>query len=557
MNNNYTGSQFHSSQILSTSEAPRVVRKASTCIFVGAMSLYVSTLIPSHWITKVSTMAIASSMVYICVRLDKLERLLSPYEAIAHQQSTAAYQGWLNHAMKPPAREVAIAEMQKAPPSHPVLRALFRLKLECDLVQELQSPSFVRTMVKPINCKASQVLSTGQELQLDLGLDVPPVVSIFKGAIAIDTPRADRQVAKFADYWKKSGKFEAAIGVDINNKLVSVDLAEPESCHALGAGMSGSGKSVFLQAFLLSLLLERSPSECQLLICDAKRVTFNRHFSSCPHLMKPIVSEPSDAIIYLQMMVDEMETRYRTFEKMGVENIEQYNSRASKLLARIIFMFDEYGDLLDASTKAQKDEIENLIIRLGQKARAAGINVIVFTQRPKKAVTPRLRANCPVRVLLAVADADDSESVTGNKLVDGSQLLGRGDLFFKGDRLQSLLPDEADFCKLLTSADVPTIADNSIADTIKPDLDELSARQHVVSTSAQMSASQQLSAQMSAIVEYAKKQDEFVSARQIQSNVRMFRDASVKDIRSYFQWLSENNYGVVRGDVDNLEFSAN
>jgi hypothetical protein len=212
MNNNYTGSQFHSSQILSTSEAPRVVRKASTCIFVGAMSLYVSTLIPSHWITKVSTMAIASSMVYICVRLDKLERLLSPYEAIAHQQSTAAYQGWLNHAMKPPAREVAIAEMQKAPPSHPVLRALFRLKLECDLVQELQSPSFVRTMVKPINCKASQVLSTGQELQLDLGLDVPPVVSIFKGAIAIDTPRADRQVAKFADYWKKSGKFEAAIG---------------------------------------------------------------------------------------------------------------------------------------------------------------------------------------------------------------------------------------------------------------------------------------------------------------------------------------------------------
>jgi uncharacterized protein YegL len=104
---------------------------------------------------------------------------------------------------------------------------------------------------------------------------------------------------------------------------------------------------------------------------------------------------------------------------------------------------------------------------------------------------------------------------------------------------------------------VPTIADNSIADTIKPDLDELSARQHVVSTSAQMSASQQLSAQMSAIVEYAKKQDEFVSARQIQSNVRMFRDASVKDIRSYFQWLSENNYGVVRGDVDNLEFSAN
>jgi DNA segregation ATPase FtsK/SpoIIIE-like protein len=468
--------------------------------------------------------------------------------------------------MKPPAREVAISEPLKALPSHPVLRALFRLKLECDLVQELQSPSFVRTLVKPINCKASQILSSGQELHLELGLDVPPVVSISKGAIAIDTPRSDRQVAKFSDYWERSGKFEAAIGVDINNKLVSVDLSEPESCHVLGAGTTGSGKSVFLQALLLSLFLGRSPSECQLLICDAKRVTFKR-FQNCPHLIAPIMSDVADAITYLDLMVDEMESRYLAFEKMGVENIDQYNSHSSKLMPRIVFLFDEFGDLWDsAASKTERDKLENPIIRLGQKARAAGIHLIVFTQRPKKVVTPRLRANCPVRILMTVADADDSESITGNKSVDGSQLIGRGDLFFNGDRLQSLLPDESDFAKLqLTQIDSPVDKPIDTIDKLT-EIDELTRVDSPnypqklanpdVNESVNLSIVN-LSIPLKSILDYAKKQDKFVSASQIKAGVRLFRDTSVAEIRSYFQWLADKGYGVVKGDLENLEFSVN
>jgi hypothetical protein len=561
----YTNSQFHTSQVVATTESPRVIRKASTCVFVGAMLLYGSTVLPSHWLTKLSSMAIASGLVFVSHRLDKLESLLSPYQAIAHQQSIAKYQEWLSHSMKPPAREVVVSEV-KAPPLHPVLRALFRLKLECDLVKELQSPSFVRTLVKPINCKASQLIGTGQELQLELGLDLPPVISIKSGAIAIDTPRPDRQVAKFGDYWKKSGKFEAAIGVDVNNKLISVDLSEPESCHILGAGTTGSGKSVFLQALLLSLFLGRSPSECQLLICDAKRVTFKR-FQNCPHLIAPIMSDIADAITHLDLMVEEMEARYRAFEKMGVENIDQYNSRSSKLMPRIIFLFDEFGDLWDsASSKAERDNLENPIIRLGQKARAAGIHLIVFTQRPKKVVTPRLRANCPVRVLMTVADAEDSESITGNKLVDGSQLIGRGDLFFNSDRLQSLLPDESDFAKLqLTPVD--TTIDKSI-DTIDK-LTEIDELTRVDSPSHPQKPANpdvndavnpsivNLSKPLEAIFDYAKKQDSFISASQVKAGIRLFRDTSVTEIRSYFQWLADKGYGVVRGDAENLEFSVN
>jgi hypothetical protein len=556
----YTSNQFHTSQVVAHTETPRVIRKASTCVFFGAMTLCVSTLIPSHPVAKLSSMAIATGLVYVSRRMDKLEKFLSGYEEIAHQQSTAAYQQWLAHSMKPPAKEVTVSEV-KAPPHHPVLRALFRLKLECDLVQELQSPSFVRTLVKPINCKASQVLSSSQELHLELGLTVPPVISIFKGSIAIDTPRTDRQVAKFADYWKRSGKFEAAIGVDINNKLISVDLSEPESCHVLGAGTTGSGKSVFLQALLLSLFLGRSPSECQLLICDAKRVTFKR-FANCPHLIAPIMSDITEAITYLGLMVDEMESRYLAFEKMGVENIDQYNSRSPKLMPRIIFLFDEFGDLWDsARTKADRDNLENPIIRLGQKARAAGIHLIVFTQRPKKVVTPRLRANCPVRVLMTVADAEDSESITGNKSVDGSQLIGRGDLFFNGDRLQSLLPDESDFAKLLIadSADIPQNQPQSSANQQSAqiaDIQSLSQSAPADSSSANQQSSAPLSAPLSAIIDYARKKDEWISARQVQAGIAIFKTAKADEIRSYFQWLADKGYGVVRGEADNLEFSV-
>ncbi|HBC43165.1 MAG TPA: hypothetical protein DCZ88_15090, partial [Pseudanabaena sp.] len=302
----FTSDKFHTSQAIQVTESQRIIRKASNCIFVGAMSLYVSTLIPSHWLQKLATMSVASGLVYVSLRLDKLENLTKPYEAIAHQQSAASYQSWLNYAMQPPKKEAQVTqEIVKPIPTHPILKALYGLKLECDFVQELRSPSFIRTLIKPTNCKVSQVLATGQELQLELGLEVPPVMSISKGAIAIDTPRHDRQLAKFTDYWQKSPKFEAAIGVDINNRLVSIDLSQPESCHVLGAGTTGSGKSVFLQCFLLSLLLARPASELGLLICDAKRVSFQR-FKDCANLIAPIMSQPDEAIDWLEQMVNEM-----------------------------------------------------------------------------------------------------------------------------------------------------------------------------------------------------------------------------------------------------------
>jgi len=311
---------FHPAQLTYVIESRRTAKYGNITTFALGISACVVCLLPSHWSLKVSNLAIASGLFITSYKLEKLQKWGEDYRHANNHESIKGYAQHLNSSFAPPRKEIAIAEIAKPIPTHPILKALYGLKLECDFVQELRSPSFIRTLIKPTNCKASQVLSTGQELQLELGLELPPVISISKGAIAIDTPRHDRQSAKFADYWQPSSRFEVAIGVDVNNRLISIDLSQPESCHLLGCGTTGSGKSVFLQSLLLSLLLERSVTDLQLLICDAKRVTFQA-FKDCSHLIAPIMSQPNEAIEYLEQMVDEMEKRYKMFERLAVENI--------------------------------------------------------------------------------------------------------------------------------------------------------------------------------------------------------------------------------------------
>ena len=261
------------------------------------------------------------------------------------------------------------------------------------------------------------------------------------------------------------------------------------------------------------------------------------------------MSQPDEAIDWLEQMVNEMEKRYKMFERLAVENIEGFNQRSSEKLPRILFLFDEFGDLWDSCTKIQVEKLENLIIRLGQKARAAGIHLVVFTQRPKKVVSPRLRSNCPARVLLTVADSADSEAILGNKSFDGSQLLGRGDLFFNGDRLQALLANDSDFDKLTNGNNLQNPAQNT-------DLDTPSIVSTLVNSSIAVNSASTLSTPLIKILEYAKEKDCFITASQVKSGIRLFRDSPVGEIRSYFQWLADHQHGIVRGEADTLEFSA-
>jgi S-DNA-T family DNA segregation ATPase FtsK/SpoIIIE len=429
-------------------------------------------------------------------------------------------------------------------PSHPILRALYNQKLECDFAGELKSPSFVRTLVKPTNCTASKVLGIGKELHLELALDSPPIISISKGAIAIDTPRSDRQIARFSDYWKPSQKVEAAIGVDINNKLVSIDLSHPETCHILAAGTTGSGKSVWLQSLLLSLLIGRSPQEFLVVICDPKRVSFFA-FEDCANLLIPIIHTPEEVILIGRWLIAEMMRRYALFAEYKVENIDQYNAMVSKSeqLPRIFFLNDEYGDLKsacgeDKEGKAQWAEIMNINIRLGQMARASGISEGIVTQKAVDVIDKKIRSNLPARALLKVLEEGDTECLLGKVSYDGRDLLGRGDLFFNGDRLQSLLCEPSDFAKLTKGDPV-----YSLDDLAEPSNTITVKSSEIVDTPK----SQITAPTLKAIINYLDGR-EWVRDNLISQSITEFKVAKtpIAEVQCYLQYLEVQGYVETR-----------
>lgn len=457
---------FHVSQVALVLIVQRYSHYGSLSSSFIAFMLFLSIPFQSNDFAKGFIFVSQLAATATCFKLSRLNQTLSSesHESVINR----AHQGYSNHleyAYAPPKRDVVVMEQTKPMPSHPVLRSLYSQKLECELMGELKSPSFVRTLVKPINCTASKVLGIGKELQLDLALDSPPIMSINKGAIAIDTPRSDRQIAKFSDYWKPSQKVEAAIGVGINNNLVSIDLSHPETCHILAAGTTGSGKSVWLQSLLLSLLIGRSPQELLVVICDPKRVSFFA-FEDCANLLIPIIHTPEEVILIGRWLIAEMMRRYEMFAEYKVENIDQYNTKVSpsERLPRIFFLNDEYGDLKsacgdDKEGKAMWSEIMNINIRLGQMARASGISEGIVTQKAVDVIDKKIRSNLPARVLLKVLEEGDTECLLGKQSYDGRDLLGRGDLFFNGDRLQSLLCEPSDFAKLSKGNPVYSLED--------------------------------------------------------------------------------------------------
>lgn len=478
--------------------------------------------------------------------LSHMRKQFSEAANLSHYQATQSLGLHLQTAYAPSKNTSVLPTISepiappKVEPFHPVLKALFKHDLECELVSELKSPSFVRTLIKPTNCTASKVLRIGEELQLDLALNAPPIMSIRGGAIAIDTPRSDRQIAKFADYWKPSSKIEAAIGVDINNRLITIDLSNPETCHILAAGTTGSGKSVWLQSLLLSLLIGRSPQELQVVICDVKQVSFFA-FKDCANLLVPILTTPKEVIEVGNWIIQNMENRYKCFAEYEAENIDQYNAIVSKSeqLPRILFLLDEYGDLKSACTKKESDEIEAINIRIGEKARASGIIQAIVTQRALKVITPRIRANCPARVLLKVAEKGDTESILGDVSYDGRNLLGRGDLFFDGDRLQSLLCEPSDFAKLTKGRPVYDPEDLS---------DPKTATVSVKSESiAEPISDEELSPMYQKIVNFLDGR-EWVRDNYIKQSIFEFKqkDAPLEDIQSYLKDLQRLEYVETR-----------
>ncbi|OKH55978.1 cell division protein FtsK [Calothrix sp. HK-06] len=308
------------------------------------------------------------------------------------------------------------------------------------------APAFIRVKLKPqLGVKVNALLKLTADLQVQMGLASPPLIAPQAGYVSIDLPRTQRQVAKFKDYVESqilpaNAAVKIAIGVDLEGKLLEADLSDPNTCHFLIGGTTGSGKSEFLRALLLSLLVRHSPQHLKIVLVDPKRVTFPE-FEGMKWLYSPVVKDGDTAIELMENLVGEMEKRYKLFEKTGCNDLSSYNQRSQTPLPRIVCIFDEYADFM--AEKELRKALEQSIKRLGAMARAAGIHLIIATQRPEAGVvTPIIRSNLPGRVALKTASEADSMIILGGKQNSAAYLLGKGDLLYQTGaylhRLQSL-----------------------------------------------------------------------------------------------------------------------
>jgi DNA segregation ATPase FtsK/SpoIIIE-like protein len=213
-------------------------------------------------------------------------------------------------------------------------------------------------------------------------------------------------------------------GKSISGDYISADLSEFP--HLLVSGSTGSGKSIFMHGLIMSLIMRNRPEDLKLVVVDPKRVEMGK-YKDLPHLLCPIIKEPSQAKVCFQKLIDEMERRYTLFELSGVSNIRQFNSEYAPeagfaKLPFIVVVVDEYADLVDTCK-----DIGDGVVRLAQKARAAGIHLVIATQRPSvQVITGVIKANLPVRVALSVSSATDSMTILGQG--GAEDLAGHGDM---------------------------------------------------------------------------------------------------------------------------------
>ena len=317
--------------------------------------------------------------------------------------------------------------------------------------------------------KTSRVIGLSDDIARSMSaVSVRAAVVPGRNAIGIELPNARRErvylreLLAAADYEKSAGRLALALGKDIAGLPVIADLARMP--HLLIAGTTGSGKSVAVNTMILSLLYRLRPDECKFIMIDPKMLELSA-YDGIPHLLTPVVTDPGKAVVALKWTVREMETRYRELSKLGVRNISGYNQRLAeaatkgeelkrtvqtgfdsetgdpifedqrlelKPLPHIVVVVDEMADLMLLAGK----EIEGAVQRLSQMARAAGIHLIMATQRPSvDVITGTIKANFPTRISFQVTSKIDSRTILGEQ--GAEQLLGAGDMLYmaSGGRL--------------------------------------------------------------------------------------------------------------------------
>jgi hypothetical protein len=299
----------------------------------------------------------------------------------------------------------------------------------------LLGPTVIRFLVKPSsNAKVSTFTGLVDEIAMGMNLRSVPIIERFGGRIAIDIERPDRHAVRFDELRgvlpktdPLHGNSKVLVGVDIEGTPVFIDLAKPENCHVLVVGTAGSGKSIWLRAAIASLVETNTPDTLQLVLIDPKRNAFTSWRNS-PFLREPIVfPDESPVTEVLNGLIGEMEARYQRMAELEVDDLRGLIQKEHHCVPRIVCICDEYADLVGHSD--QRKEIEAGIARLGAKARAAGIHLMLATQTPRREILGgTIKANLPTCVGLRVSSAAEARVI---ETPGAELLLGNGDLLLK------------------------------------------------------------------------------------------------------------------------------
>lgn len=298
-------------------------------------------------------------------------------------------------------------------------------------------PAVTRYEVHPApGVKVSRIVSLADDIALSLAASQVRIEAPIPGksAVGIEVPNKEiavvhlREVLEDPAFTEANSRLTVALGKDIAGNPVIADLAKMP--HLLIAGATGSGKSVCLNALVCSLLFKATPQELKLLMIDPKMVELTQ-YNGIPHLLAPVVSQPKKAATALHWMVNEMEKRYQLFAETGVKDITRYNrlqqkeNNGQETLPLVVVLIDELADLMMVAPA----DVEDAICRLAQMARAAGIHLVVATQRPSvDVITGLIKANISSRIAFAVSSQVDSRTILD--MAGAERLMGRGDMLF-------------------------------------------------------------------------------------------------------------------------------
>ena len=301
--------------------------------------------------------------------------------------------------------------------------------------------------------KISTIINLAGDISRSMGVGAVRIAQIYGTQyLGVEVPNGERETVTIKEllsdknFKNNEHKIPICIGKDISGNIEVIDLSKTP--HLLVAGTTGSGKSVFINTLLASLLYRFSPQELRLILIDPKMLELSV-YNDIAHLLTPVVTEPKKSIIALKWVCKEMERRYSLMNELNTRSLEGYNTKASEKIPFIVVFIDEMADLMMTAGK----EVEHYVQRLAQMARACGIHLVMATQRPSvDIITGSIKANFPSRISFQVASKYDSRTVLGE--VGAEQLLGNGDMLMSKNgsnliRYQSAFISDNEVSKLI------------------------------------------------------------------------------------------------------------